>query len=197
MFALKILPLAIIFHCSFSLYMYGNPTIFPINYTVNNALTSLFGESIASRIEKPSGIYNCFLILAAIFLIILLIFLDVACRCCLRRFAIYSDLEPNFCDIRSQIKQSGLDSYDIRLNPNYSMIVNAMDSFLALHEDTVNKGFFDSSHIEKTSVINEITDCKCLGDKKSKICMYHYSSDYENESGSLEFSRDSKRRIMQ
>ena len=188
----KILPLAVIFHCCFALYMHGNPDIFTVDYKANVALTSIFGDTIAPRIEKASGIFNCFLILSAVFLIILLNFLDAVFNCFVKRIKTYSKTDKKFSEIREILKRSGLDSYDIRQNPSYAMIINAMDDSITLR-DIENL----DDNLGKTSDRNKTGICISLENKSNDKVLFEKDEviSSSSDSSSPEFSRDTTSKI--
>ena len=156
--ALKLLPVAIMMHCGVTLYMYGNTEIFPLSFPENTTIRAIFGDNIAPRIERPSGIYNCLLIVGGIFVLMLLNFLDAVCNCCLKKLIINSATAATFTDIREALQTTGLHSYDIRQNPEYAMIINAMDESLMLEEGLSKRSYFDTSRVKTATLRNSGID---------------------------------------
>ena len=134
MSAVKMLPLAVTLHCIFTIFIYGNSAIFPVTNTTNTPLTFIFGSAIASKIEKPSGILNFFLILSNSIQSMLMNFLGIIIILCIIRLARSSKTDKTFREIRDNLKKSGLDSYDIRENPNYALIINTMEDYVTLRD---------------------------------------------------------------
>ena len=130
--SLKLLTVAVIMHCGAAIYMYGSTDIFPLSFPENTTIRMIFGDSIAPKIERPSGIYNCLIIVVGIFLLILLNFLDAVCTCCLKKKIAYNSTEVTYTDIKEELKKKSLCTYNIRRNPDYAMIINAMDQSLTL-----------------------------------------------------------------
>ena len=136
---IKILPFCVILHCAVSLYVYGNPEIFPVKFDEIDIIHEIFPSNIAKRLEKPSGIINCLLILSALAILLILGFLDLICKCCLKRRMQAVKSESDFLSIKEELEKKGLVSYDIRNNPNYAMIINEMDESAGLRpKDNIN-----------------------------------------------------------
>ena len=155
--ALKTLPLAVVLHSIFSLWVYGNPDIFPIAYKEYQGLHEILGDQIASRLEKSSGLCNVILIVISFGLILLLNFLDLVCNCCTKRFAEYSKKEIAFKDIKEEIGRNTLDSYDIRKNPDYALIINEMDDATSLTVKQEGKPCFDTNAHGKQSTSRSLS----------------------------------------
>ena len=144
--AMKILPLIVILHCSVSLYTYGNPDIFTIQSKRIEFLFTIFPDNIAERIQRSSGIANCIIILSTLALIILLGFLDLIIKCCLKKKIGSMTNRKKFSDVKDEIEKTNLASYDIRRNPNYAMIINEMDESVGLrHADGL--GYFEKDRL--------------------------------------------------
>lgn len=127
----KLLPISVIFHCSFSLYMYGASDLFPSKYLGidEDEEPEYETNSIYERIERNSGIANLAIIgftigcLGWIFLyssIFKCIFkkkiVDVSV---MGRGKIEQELE--------KIRMQGFDSYDIKKHGEYKELVKAME----------------------------------------------------------------------
>ena len=166
--AMKVLPLIVILHCSVSLYTYGNPEIFSIESQRIDFLFKIFPDYIAERIQRSSGIANCIIILSTIALIILLAFLDLIIKCCLKKKIGSMTNRKRFTEIKSEIEKTNLASYDIRKNPNYAMIINEMDNSVGLrHANSI--GYFEKDRlagsISKESRANMIKETNVKPEK--------------------------------
>lgn len=187
MSAIKLLPLAVILHSCLSLYMYGNQDIFRVSNPKNTTLSYIFGDNIAYRLEIPSGIANCLLIVSAVGLILLLNFLDLLCQCCAKKLLKTKRNELKFSEIKNHPHRVGLDTYDIRKNPEYAMIVNAMDESSRLNS-SISRDHFESLH-KSASSRNEtlfppgsVVASNCIGQVSR--------DDSKEDDSSPEFSRD-------
>ena len=199
--ALKCLPYSIIFHGGVSLYMYGNYDIFPISASNNSTIRYIFGDNIGPRIERPSGIFNCFLIVVGLLMVFLLNFLDLVCGSCLRKVSAFSRTSVNLKDIQEDMRNIGLDTYDIKNNPSYAMIINAMDESAVLDEETNKVGYFDvanaksSTSRHETGFQNVSVDQKIP--KEEQISLKDQDIEGLSESDSEpEFSRDTKDEVQ-
>ena len=61
-------------------------------------------------------------------------FLGIIIILCIIRLARSSKTDKTFREIRDNLKKSGLDSYDIRENPNYALIINTMEDYVTLRD---------------------------------------------------------------
>lgn len=127
---LHYLPFAVIFHCGFSLYMYGASDIFPksfdssgYDYTIN---------TLGDRIKQISGFVNIILAGAALSTSFWVYSYAKIFSCIMKKKVIDDQDDKEAQGSISQefinIRRHGLDSYDIMKNPNYRDLILAMNA---------------------------------------------------------------------
>ncbi|OMJ87132.1 hypothetical protein SteCoe_11206 [Stentor coeruleus] len=124
--AFQILPWAVIFHCMVSLFMYGNNEIFKIYTKENKTIHNIFGDVFGARVEKPAGIVLIFLVLSGLVLIFTMNFIEMIFGKLITKISKSKNEETEFKDIRNELRRTGLDSYDIRMNPDYAKIIQSV-----------------------------------------------------------------------
>ena len=128
------LPLAVAFHCAFSLYMYGASDIFPSSFTkpAGSAYVVPSPVTIAERIYRYTGIINIILIaLACCFMAtrFLLTPLKALCRNKLQSIGEEAGVGQGAYHIElDKIKAQGLHSYNIMENQTYRPLIISMNS---------------------------------------------------------------------
>ncbi|OMJ74974.1 hypothetical protein SteCoe_26002 [Stentor coeruleus] len=125
--ALKTLPICIIIHSCISLWIYGNDELFKIEPFTSAKIFSAYNEEINKRVLKPSGMSSITIIFLSILTMIALEFLHKLCNCVLRNKESEINIDTKFDEIRDLIRKKGLDTYHIRNNPDYGMIINELD----------------------------------------------------------------------
>lgn len=124
--ALKLLPICIIIHSCFSLWIYGSDELFDIKPFTSTKIFSDYKE-VNNRILKPSGMSGITVIFLSILAMIALEFLHKVCNLVWRNKGLDDNADTKFDEIRDLIRTKGLDTYHIRNNPDYGMIINELD----------------------------------------------------------------------
>lgn len=125
------LPIAIMFHCVFSLYTYGSSEIFPSNIKQNDENSYVRPETVglAERIYRSTGIINLILIVISILFII---FKILALPLCRKKIAlVYDEAAVNqgtYSMELNKIKAQGLHSYNIMENNTYKPLIISLNS---------------------------------------------------------------------
>ena len=142
---LKYLPFAIIFHCGFSLYMYGATELFPLHM---NGDTNTLGD----RITRITGFVNIIIIGAALLSLGWVVLYSSIFKCMMKRKVMDVDEEKNAQGTieheLDNIRANGLDSYDIKKHPEYRELIKSMESSV----QKTKRG--NSSVLDITSVQN-------------------------------------------
>lgn len=134
---IAILPYAIIMHCAVSLYMYGSHTIFPTGfYKVDNGTDINIlpeSESIKDRIKRSSGIAMIGLMGLALLTNLLNISITkIISR--LRKSKLIKenknkgDKQGSYIEEINNIKDHGLETYNIAKNLTYKPLIEALNS---------------------------------------------------------------------
>ncbi|OMJ72650.1 hypothetical protein SteCoe_28844 [Stentor coeruleus] len=130
---LKFMPFAVIFHCIFAIYAYGSSEIFPTGFIKNdiNPYVIPHHTSFLGRIGKVHGIVNMIVIGLSFLTIFALRRLDVFRVKKFRKGRIYDEnhiLNASFTKLKAESKFSGITSYNIYENPEYNILICALDS---------------------------------------------------------------------
>lgn len=123
---IKFLPFAVVFHCGFSLYMFRASEIFPIKWGENN--------SLADRISSFTGGVNILMILLAV-TSFGWVYLYGKCFNCMmkRKVTVANDnMNSSIQDKLRNLRNQGLDTYDISKHPEFMGIIRAMDTAAVL-----------------------------------------------------------------
>jgi Calcium-dependent channel, 7TM region, putative phosphate len=124
---LHYLPYAVVFHCGFTLYMYGATDIFPYNldYSTQN-------NTIPQRIKSVSGFVNIIIGISALCISVIEYFYSKVFKCILKnKITVDKDEKNSKGNVENQIdsiRRHELGSYDIIKNPAYSDLVIAMNT---------------------------------------------------------------------
>ena len=130
----EILPLAVIFHCGFSLYMYGATEIFPSAYTLPPDSQYVMPNTVtlAERIYRASGIINIILIMIGLFFITARFIFSPIRDLCNKHFYVVNDQgglnQGTYTMELERIKSQGIHSYDIMENENYRPLIISLNS---------------------------------------------------------------------
>lgn len=125
----RILPLAIVIHCSFSLYAYGATDIFPSE--VKGEEGDFKGKSVSlwERMYRMTGIINLILILLSVIFVILLVFALPLCRSKVNKvFDEDHAIRGTYSMELTRIKAQGLHSYNIMENLTYRPLIISLNS---------------------------------------------------------------------
>lgn len=126
---LHYLPYAVIFHCGFSLYMYGATDVFPLDF---NSAGGYAENSIGDRIKKLTGFVNIILAGAALITSFWVILYAKIFKCLLKRKVVDLNESKNAQGTLNHemdnIRKNGLGSYDILGNPSYCDLILAMNA---------------------------------------------------------------------
>ena len=129
----RLLPLCVILHCLFSIYMYGTEYIFPTKFFINeDGYVRPEEEGIEDRLFRLSGIL---FILLMIFAIVADLF-NLTLRNLLARFVSKRHFQvsnerieqESYTKAKPEIKEHGLHSYNIMKNPNYNPLILSINS---------------------------------------------------------------------
>ena len=128
----KLLPISIIFHCSFSLYMYGASDLFPSKFLRLDEWDEPEYEtnSINERIERNSGLANL-AIIGITFACLVWVNLYARVFKCIFKKRIVDVSAMGRGKIEQElekIRMQGFDSYDIKKHLEYKELVKAMES---------------------------------------------------------------------
>ena len=163
---IKILPFAVFFHCTISLYMFGSPDIFPEAFQMDptGKYVQAVGVTIAERLGKNASVANIIVIILSLTMFTAFLFL-------LRK---YNDMklkkvfdESQFFSMNTEGIVTGTKdithfSYDIMENPKYQKLIHQLN--LAASRRT------RGSHGNKISSRNSYSDeGSCKQESKSVI----------------------------
>lgn len=127
--ALHYLPYAIIFHCAFSLYMYGATDIFPVSFDSSGDYVI---NSIGDRISQITGFVNIILAGVALSTSFWVFSYAKVFACIMKKKVMdISDEKNAIGEINQELEkigQHGLETYDILQNPNYRDLILAMNA---------------------------------------------------------------------
>jgi hypothetical protein len=126
----RLLPLAVMIHCGFSLYAYSASDIFPssVRKTKNG---NIEGETVPliERIYRISGIINLILIfLSGLFIVFLMFILPL---CGKKKNSVFDEghvRKGTYSMELAKIKAQGLHSYNIMENQNYKPLIISLNS---------------------------------------------------------------------
>jgi hypothetical protein len=130
----SLLPLAGIFHCAFSLYMYGSSDIFPKGFYASSTSSYAIPKvnTLTDRIQTYSGVINLFLIFVGLGFITLNIFITPLKALCRRGKYKVSDEaaidQGTYTVELEKIKAQGLHSYNIMENEIYRPLIISLNS---------------------------------------------------------------------
>lgn len=128
------LPIAVAFHCAFSLYMYGASDIFPSSYSKPSGSTFVVPDtvSISERLLRYSGIIHFIMILVSLsFIAVRFIGAPLKALCCNKKYSIRDQAgvgQGTYKIEIDKIKAQGLHSYNIMENPTYRPLIVSMNS---------------------------------------------------------------------
>lgn len=151
--AFQILPWAVVFHCMVSLFMYGNNEIFQVDSKLNKTIHDIFGDVFGARIEKDAGIFLIFLVLSGLVLIFILNFIELIFGNLIAKLSKSKNEEIEFKDIKNELRRTGLDSYDIRMNPDYAKIIQSV-----LNSEVETKRLMDDQNRTKSEDKSKTND---------------------------------------
>ena len=129
-----LLPLAVAFHCAFSLYMYGASELFPSSFTkpAGNTYVVPSPVTIPERIYRYTGIINIILIgVASCFIAVRFLVspLKALCRSKLQSIREEAGVGQGTYRLElDKIQAQGLHSYDIMENQTYRPLIISMNS---------------------------------------------------------------------
>lgn len=126
---LHYLPYAVIFHCGFSLYMYGATDIFPDAFNSDGSYTT---NSLGDRIKSTTGFVNIILAGAAFMTSVWVAFYAKIFSCVLKRKVVdisdEKNLQGTLSNELAHIRRNGLGTYNILDNPAYADLILAMNA---------------------------------------------------------------------
>ena len=126
---LHYLPYAVIFHCGFSLYMYGATDIFPDSFNSDGSYTT---NSLGDRIKSITGFVNIILAGAAFMTSVWVAFYAKIFSCVLKRKVVdisdEKNLQGTLSNELAHIRRNGLGTYNILDNPAYADLILAMNA---------------------------------------------------------------------
>jgi hypothetical protein len=119
---IKFLPFAVVFHCAFGIYMFGATEIFPIELNQDN--------SLADRLESTVGIVYILLIIVALTGFFWVYLYGKCFNCWMRRkvSAGNSNMNSSIQDEVRNLRNHGIDTYDISKHPEFMGIIKAMNT---------------------------------------------------------------------
>ena len=123
---IKILPFAVALHCGFSLYMFGASDLFPVKLGEDN--------SVADRISSYTGAVNIIMILLAITSFGWVYLYGKCFNCMMKRkvTVVNGSMNSSIQDRLRNLRNQGLDTYDISKHPEFMGIIRAMDTAAVL-----------------------------------------------------------------
>ena len=125
---ISILPFAAIFHNCFAIYMYGTSDIFPETFTIKNNLLVAENNTVYDRVISIAGGINIFLIAVALFY-----YINYEWKCFHRKNKNKvnpenAETERAYLSELVDIQEHGLHTYNILDNPDYSHLINSLNS---------------------------------------------------------------------
>ena len=131
------LPYAVILHCFFAIIMYSVPSLFPQNA---KAASQEANDVFMARVFHPNSYIFVILVsliifykffLRAIFKAIRGVFSTLCCCCCCKKQVVeeYAKDQGTYLQEIIKIKNSGLETYDIGRNENYTDLIKAVVDF--------------------------------------------------------------------
>lgn len=151
---LKFMPFVIIFHCAFAIYAYGSSEIFPTGYTKKASSNYVIPHhtTFLGRIGKKHGIVYMIVIGLSFLTFVALKRLNAFNVKKFRRGKIYDEshvLTASFTKLKAECKFSGITSYNIYENPEYSFLICALDSVAHQKKELEKSKIDDESDREK------------------------------------------------
>lgn len=151
---LKFMPFVIIFHCAFAIYAYGSSEIFPTGYTKKASSNYVIPHhtTFLGRIGKKHGIAYMIVIGLSFLTFVALKRLNAFNVKKFRRGKIYDEshvLTASFTKLKAECKFSGITSYNIYENPEYSLLICALDSVANQKKELEKSKIDDESDREK------------------------------------------------
>ena len=126
---LHYLPFAVIFHCGFSLYMYGSTDLFPSDVNTDGTYPV---NDIAYRIKTYQGYINILLGMAAFLCSFWVFFYSKIFSCALKKKIVDVNDEKlavgNLDQEIMNIKRHGLGTYNLLDNPAYADLILALNA---------------------------------------------------------------------
>jgi hypothetical protein len=132
---LQYLPFAVIFHCGFSLYMYGASDLFPLHLKgpyVEDQVPVHETNTLGDRIRRITGFVNIIIMIAAFLSLGWVVLYSSIFKCIMKRKVMDITEEKNAQGTieheLNNIKAHDLDSYDIKKHPEYRDLIKSMES---------------------------------------------------------------------
>ena len=129
---LKFLPVIIILHCLFGIYMLGSEDIFPIALQEINGKIIPKENGIFDRLFTTTGALLSGIIFLVLFVSLLMFCYSNILRFCRKQSAKVEEetqnLQGNYTHELDIIKRNGLHTYDIQENPEYRDLILSLDN---------------------------------------------------------------------
>ena len=129
---MKFIPILIILHCLFAVYMFGSEDIFPTSIFSNNGEVVVAENGVYNRLISIPGLLNSFIVgITLCFSIIFFCFPSLVMFCKKSKSTVEEETQSSQGSYKEElgvIKKHGLHTYKILDNPDYRDLVLSLNS---------------------------------------------------------------------
>lgn len=130
--AIKCLPVIIILHCSFAIYMFGSEDVFPTNVYEEDGEVFVRDNNLSNRlISVPGAVHSFVIILTLLISFVMFCYSGILTKCRRGSAKVEEDTQDSqgtYVDELEIIKKHGLHTYKIQENADYKYLILSLNS---------------------------------------------------------------------